>query len=240
MLYLYSVGGFMTNINEKAITKKKINIKKIILDFFEYYKKNLLKKHIICFIIMIIIFILSLNLFYTNLNNEEIKQLVTDNFKETGFLKILGENVFLTFIIIFAGFTPYIYLSVIGLFFSYNLANNIIISYIYYSSTSGLIFMIIGGVIQIIGISLSVATGINYCSITTKRKKFTSNSTFGINDIKKTFYNIRNNEDGIKKVEESNKKKIKEKQKYNIKVPYLMFLISFLISIIFIIIGIIF
>lgn len=229
----------MTNINEKVMKKKKINIKSILLDFFKYYNENLKLKHIICFVIMIIIFALSLNLFYTNSSNSDVQQLIRDNFKEISFFTNLGEKIFLVFIIIFAGFTPYLYISVIGLFYSYSLANEIIVNYVISGGTTNLVLMIIAGVIQIIGISLSVATGINYCKITTKRRKFTSNTTFSINDIKRTFYDLRNNEKGIKKVEESNRKKIEEKQKYNIKVPYLMFVISFLVSIILIILGII-
>ena len=97
--------------------------------------------------------------------------------------------------------------------------------------------MIIGGVIQLIGFSLCVATGINYCRISTKRRKFSSNTTYGLNDIKSTFYNLKNDKEGMKKVEESNRKKFEEKKKYNVKVPYLTFIVSFIISIIFVLVG---
>ena len=41
----------------------------------------------------------------------------------------------------------------------------------------------------------------------------------------------------MKKVEESNRKKYEKKKKYNVKVPYLTFIVSFIISIIFVLVG---
>lgn len=227
----------MVDIKENVIKKKKISLKSILKDFIKYYKENLKVKHIVCFIIMVIIFALSLNLFYTNLNNQEAKEIITESVKGGPFISSLGEKVFLAFIIVFAGFTPYLYISVIGVFCGYSLANNIIISYILNGSTTSFVFMIIGGVIQLIGFSLCVATGINYCRISTKRRKFSSNTTYGLNDIKSTFYNLKNDKEGMKKVEESNRKKFEEKKKYNVKVPYLTFIVSFIISIIFVLVG---
>ena len=53
----------MVDIKENVIKKKKISLKSILKDFIKYYKENLKVKHIVCFIIMVIIFALSLNLF---------------------------------------------------------------------------------------------------------------------------------------------------------------------------------
>ena len=227
----------MVDIKENVVKKKRFNLKIILKDFIKYYKENLKVKHIVCFIIMVIIFALSLNLFYTNLNNQEAKEIITESVKGAPFISSLGEKVFLAFIIVFAGFTPYLYISVIGVFCGYSLANNIIISYILNGSTVSFVFMIIGGVIQLIGFSLCVATGINYCSISTKRRKFSSNTTYGLNDIKSTFYKFKNDKEGMKRVEESNRKKFEEKKKYNVKVPYLTYIVSFIISIIFVLVG---
>ena len=47
----------------------------------------------------------------------------------------------------------------------------------------------------------------------------------------------KNDKEGMKKVEESNRKKFEEKKKYNVKVPYLTFIVSFIISIIFVLVG---
>ena len=189
----------MVDIKENVIKKKKISLKSILKNFIKYYKENLKVKHIVCFIIMVIIFALSLNLFYTNLNNQEAKEIITESVKGVPFISSLGEKIFLAFIIVFAGFTPYLYISVIGLFCGYSLANNIIINYILNGSTTSFVFMIIGGVIQLIGFSLCVATGINYCRISTKRRKFSSNTTYGLNDIKSTFYNLKNDKEGRRK-----------------------------------------
>ena len=119
----------MVDIKENVIKKKRISLKSILKDFIKYYKENLKVKHIVCFIIMVIIFALSLNLFYTNLNNQEAKEIITESVKGVPFISSLGEKIFLAFLIIFAGFTPYLYISVIGLFCGYSLANNIIINY---------------------------------------------------------------------------------------------------------------
>ncbi|MDD3303617.1 MAG: hypothetical protein PHP54_01720 [Clostridia bacterium] len=225
----------MSNIKENIVIKKKFNIKNIISDYGKYYKEKLLRKHIICFVIMIIIFAVSFNMFYQSASSADIKELITENYKLKDFADTFGEKSFLAFIVIFAGFTPFLYISVIGLFYGYSLSNVLVATYV--MNGGNLALLIIGVVIEMIGISLCVATGMNYCKISGKRTRYSSNASYGFHDFKKAYYNLRKNKEGMEREDKKKKQKQEEKQKLNVKVPYLMFAISFAISIVFILIG---
>lgn len=231
------------NIEKKKLGKgnKKVNSSNSkIKEYLEFYNSNLKRKHAICYIILMIIFFILISLYISNINTQNFSDIANDsqNLADTNiFTKILKEKIPLVAIIAFAGITPYVYIPVMGFIYSGSLADEIFSVFSKTNNNLNLILSSIGGIIQLFGIGLVIATGIYYCSMVTKRSKYNKVKQFGINDFKRRFFELTKNE---KKIGEFNKKEEDEKQKrekFNVKISYKNILISTGISMIIVIIG---
>lgn len=237
------------NLNKNEFDKNKCdkNIKKnqviknkffsAIESYKKFYNENLKKKHIIIFVIMILIFFSMLSSFMNtpdSVKNEVFSnQIVVKPFLE----KLIKEKIPLLAVIIFAGITPFFFLSVMGLMVSYTLAFET--GYTYFTNTSIISAIIgsLGSIIQILAVSLSVATGIYYCIQSTKKFRYNQHMNFGLKDVKKAIYEIKKDEEKLNKLKEVEKKKAEKREKLNIKIPYTNLIISFVISAIILILG---
>lgn len=216
--------------NAQKFNIKMKNDDNIISQIKELYNTKLKKSHIICFIIMVIIFsivfIYNINLY----NSGAIK--IPEGAAGNSFWNATKENFFMAAVIIFAGITPYFFLSVIGLAEAAVIVNDMILRYV--QGSSFLLTLFIGGIIQIIGFSLCIAVGLYYCRLSTKKNKYYHHSDFSLVDMKKQIYQIRKDEKKVKEIEKKKEEKNKKIQEFNVKIPYINFiflgLISFIIS----------
>lgn len=212
--------------------KYKINLKEKIYKYKKFYEENLKIKHIIIFLIMLILFFIMISFYLKNIAN------LTNTIDiEKISIRGIKEKISLCFIIIFAGISPFVFLSAIGILGSYILAIDIISLYLIDRNIICLIVGSLSSVIQIGAISLCVATGIYYCIQTTKKFRYTQHMSIGFKDIKKAFYEIKKDNQKLEKLLEEEKKKAIKREKLNVKVSYFYFCISFVISVIFILIG---
>lgn len=221
---------------EKSINKDKINDKKNskIKDYIEFYKKFIAKKHIICSSIFLILFI---TLLIIGLNKDvQIENVVVPSF----FNSLIRHKIYAGFVIIFAGIVPYFYMPVLGFLFSSELVMSIISYYQMSSSILGLILNIFGGVIASLAYSYSIAVGIYYCGLSTKRFKYNQGKGFSFFDVKKSIANIRKNEDMIDKYNKEEEKRREKNEKFNVKIDYKNIAISFFIIVILLFISNIF
>jgi len=238
------------NIKEKSATKnniksnnKYISIKYILTEYFKFYKTKLMKKHIVVYILCLIIFFAMLSYFISKVDSAPNIAELAENAKKISenapdiFSFILSKKVPLVALIIVAGMVPYIFIPVIGMAMSYNLALEIATNFNVLTGKSSVVFMSIGAIIQLIAISLSVSAGIHYCIISTKKWRYSKSQDYSMLDFKKTLYEATNNKKKLNEVKKKKEEKNKKNEKNNVKVPYLHLIISFLISAVIIIIG---
>lgn len=203
-------------------------MKNILKNYTKFYKKNIKNKHIICTIVCIFIFFIFLisNIMDISKANENIQ------YVKLSYIETLKENLFLCFIIIFAGITPYCFLSALGFSAIYNVAIQIAIMYV----SSGNIFMLVIycliSIIISIAYSLCIATGIYYCTLSSKKFSYSQKKGFNFNDFKASIYKLRKDEEKLKLYEEKKIKEAEKIEKLNVKVPYLNLAISFSISVV--------
>ena len=221
----------------KKNNDKKVTFKSIINAYIKFYNKNLKKKHIIVSIIMLVLFFLAISLVLTNIDSlKEVlqnSQIVQNSF----FTKLTHEKIPLLAVIIFAGITPFFYLPVLGIGESYLLAFEIGYKYGVNGSVFTIVFGSLGAVIQIIAVSLCIATGIYYCTQGTKKFRYNQHIGFGLKDVKKSIYEIKKDEEKLKQLQEEEMKKAEKREKLNVKIPYINLIISFVIGTIVLIIG---
>ena len=222
--------------NVKNSVRKKYNIKSLFKEYIKFYKKNLKLKHIIVSIVMLIIYFVMLNYALNKVQNLniEVKNLNVNN---SFFNILLKEKIPLSTITIFAGITPFAFLSTLAMLYSYMLATNLCRIYLISKATSTLVIGSISSILQIVGLGISISTGIYYCIQSSKKFRYNQYISFGLKDIKAEYYNIRKNKDKLKKLKDKEYEKSKQREKLNVKIPYIQFLISFLISMIFLILG---
>lgn len=207
-------------------------MKEIFKQYIKFYKNNIKTKHIVCTIvsiIILIIFTVSDIYQYSNLS-ENVE------YNKLSYLNSLKENAMLSFLIIFAGITPYCFLSVIGFSAIYNVAHKISVMYIISGSIIKLILLCIVAILVIISYSLCIASGIYYCILSSKRFSYSQKKGFGLNDFKTSIYKLRNKEDKVKELEEIKMKELQKNEKLNVNVPYINLTISYIISIIILIV----
>lgn len=229
-------------VKEKEVKTSRIKLPNVLQEILDFYKKNLRKKHIIVYIISLIIFFVFLAMFISSIDVthsiETIAETVEESKNDPGiFSIILKQTIPSIFLIIFAGITPFVYLSVIGFVYPYILAQDIASIFLINTHAYSVIFMTLGDIIKILGISLAMVTGFYYCSLSTKKFRYSQRSSFGMYDLKKHLYELRKNEKKLKEIEEEKKNKDLKNEKLNVKVPYFMLLKLFIISLIIAIIG---
>ncbi len=209
-----------------------LNANSIIEQLKKFYNENLKKKHIVISVISIILYTLT---FISMMFSSSDMSLATD-VTPTSLISQIRECLFLSFIIILAGITPYVPISIMGIMQAIIIVNDMVVRHI-----CGISFMptlYIGGLIQIIFYSLCISIGLYYCKLSTKKNKYYHQSSFTFNDVKKQIYEIRKDD---KKVEEINKKqeeKARKIQECNVKIPYLNFVILGAVSVIIEVIGV--
>ena len=212
-----------------------------MIEYKKFYDENLKFKHIVITIIMVILFFILLKFQLDGLESVKNSSSVSSNLTAKTFWQaIVKDELLLNFIMIFAGLTPYIYVSVIGVFASYSLVLDFATAYVLNKGFFNVLIFGIGAIIQIVAYALSIATGMYFCKISTKRAKYSQVSFFGYTDFKKAIYQIRKDEKKVELMDEQKREKMEKREQYNVKVPYKMLAISFIISMIISTIGTIF
>lgn len=211
---------------ENSNIKKNKNVK----NYLEFYNKNIRRTHIIIYIICMIIFLLVVNSYISNIDvTSSFIQSSTENSRSL-FSIIFKEKIVMIFLIIFAGITPFIFLPLIGLISAYNLAVSVGGLFALHSSTIGNILSCIGAIIQMFGFSLAIAIGIYYCILASRKYRYNFRAGVTFSDIRKTLYKSTNNkqklDDEIKKENERNEKR----EKLNVKIPYINIAIFGIVS----------
>lgn len=232
---------------EKVIKKRKENNKKknypnFIIEFLKFYNDNLRKKHIIVYIISLIILFIFLAMFISSIDVTTSIETLAENAqasvsKTTVFDEIIKQTIPSVFLVIFAGITPFVYLSVIGFYYPYLLASDIASAFLITSQTGSLVFMTIGAIIQLFAISLAMVAGFHYCSISSKKYRYSQRSGFGLYNVKKQILEIRKDEKKLAKLEEDKRKKDEKIEKLNVSVPYKDLFSVFVVAVLIAIIG---
>jgi len=202
----------------------------VIKEILKYYNEKLKKKHIILFIISMIIFVIFFKVF---LNDNTYSYL----FGTKSLLYIMQEKVILLFLVLFSSIVAYFYLPVISVLMGYVLASDLV-TYNLFGSSIITTKVMIGIIIQLFVFTLCGALGMNVCYHTTERAKQRASNSLKFIDIKKMFAEIRKDENKIKEIEHE-KEKLKNKvydTKIDMKKVALIFVISSVIEIIAILI----
>lgn len=201
-------------------------MKNIIKNYIEFYKQNLKKKHLISIIVCLIVFVIFLIADIQEYSGIEL------SIPKESYLDNLSENAMLSFIIIFAGITPYCFLSVLGFSAMYGIASKVALIYVVKGSLVGLILNCILVLIASVAYSLCIATGIHYCSLSSKKFTYSQKKGFKFSDLKLSIYKLRKNENKIEELEEKKKLDYEKAEKLNVKIPYMNLAISLIISIV--------
>lgn len=201
---------------------KKINIemknKNKLTEIKEFYNEKIKKAHIITFIIIAVLYTITFFVQIYTLKTGGITVDPTAN--PVALMEQIKESFLLTAVILLAGITPYIPLSVIGVAQTFIIVDDMILRSAYGISFVPTLY--IGGLFQMLGIALSVVLGIYYCRLTTKKNKYYHHSDFGLDDVKMQLYAIRKDEKKKQEILKKKEDKAKKIESYNIKIPYLM------------------
>lgn len=228
------------NLNKKVKNGKtdkfKVNINSsdIKMQVMDFYNQKLKKMHIIILVIMLALFLV---MFFSSFSAVKSgKYTVAEGAAPIGLMDSIKQNTFLDLVIIIAGITPYCFLSVIGTAQSLTLVNELALRYA--TNRSMMFTCLIGGILEIIGVSLCVAIGLYYCRLSTKKNKYYHHSDFGMDDVKMQLYELRKQEDKVKELTKKREEKAKKIEECNIKIPYLNFAILGVISLVVQVVGI--
>jgi len=206
------------------------NFRDVLKNYMSFYNKNLKKKHIIVYILSLVVFAILMIMFINNLDQANQLMAEAKNIKSHSniFTTILKDKIPVVALIIFSGITPYVYIPVIGIIgYPYILAMGLM-----NMSVINMLLACIGSVIQIFGVSLAIAAGIYYCSCSSKKFKYNQSITFGIDEAKEQIYKAAKNEDKLNKLIENKQIKMEKREKLNVKVEYKGLIISAIICII--------
>ena len=226
-----------SNKKTKKQTKFKVNIKSkddVKLQLLDFYNRKIKKLHIIILVIMIILYAI---FFFTTFSSVRSgAYTVSEGTEVISFVENIKQTLLLDLVIIIAGITPYFYLSIIGVAQTFALVNSLAISYALRTCFMPTAF--IGGLIQIIAVSLCIAVGLYYCRLSTKKTKYYHHSDFGIDDLKMQVYEIRQNKEKIEEINKKKEEKAKKIQDSNVKIPYLNFALIFVVCFVVQVVGI--
>lgn len=229
-------------VNEIEKTSNKIL--KILKEYYVFYKENLKKTHIIMYIISLLILFITLNFLISSIDtNETVKQFVESGGKsvvqqnENVIKTIFTEKIPVVFLILLAGITPYFFIPILGMLVVYDLAGEIATMYTMAHEISNLMIMSFGVIVQILGISLAITMGMFFCRISTKRFKYIQFRGFSLDDLKRGIYEIKKDEEKLKKLENKVKLKQEALEKCNVNIPYKNLVVTFFISTILVVIG---
>lgn len=224
-----------SNRNNKGNKNK---FQSVISEYIPFFKENLRKKTIVIYVICLVLFFVFLNMFMSNIDfNEILEQGGKVDLTNNSIFSMIKEKIVVIFLIILSGITPYVYIPVIGIFTSYSFAFNIVSLFGVSNNSFHLIAMSIGAIIQLFGVAIAVAQGMYYCRLSTRKFRYSQTTSFGVNDVKKAIYEIKKDNEKVEQVEKVQQEKIKKQEELNEKVPYKKLAISFVISIVIVIIG---
>lgn len=231
------------NGNVSDNKSSKFDIKNIMKGYFKFYKEKLMRKHIIIYIICLVVFFVMIATLISKINSTPNIVELAQKAKEVSdasngvFSLIITKKIPLIFMIMLAGIAPYFFIPVIGIASAYSLACDIVTNFNVLTGKASVIPMCIGAIIQLIAVGLSVATGIQYCLLSTRRWRYSRNQDYSMLDFKRTFYEATDNKKKLKEVARKKEEKAAKNEKNNVTVPYGYFVISFLISVVIIAIG---
>lgn len=223
---------------EKKYRNGKFNDKSnntIIKDYIGFYSKNIFKKHIVCTILFLILYIVILISTLTQ-NNINVDSVIVPSF----FDSLIKQKVLSSFVIILAGIVPYFYMSVLGFAFVSDIVQSIVIYYVASSSVPGLIANMFGGILLIFAYAFSISIGIYYCYLSSKRFKYTQGRGFSFLDVKRSIAKIRKNEKKVNEYDKEEEEKRKKLEEYNVKIDYKNMVISFIFIFVILFISTIF
>lgn len=237
--------NFIDKRINKLRRKKKDKFAMTVVEFYDFYKKELYKKHLVLYVIsLLLFFIMLIYCFKANGSTNEIGKVIKNESesiellgKMANFKSIFSDKIIINFVLLLAGVTPYIYIPIVGVLYSSYLAMDIVALFNNIASNMNPIFMTIGSIVQLFGFALTSAMGICFCKISTKRFRYSQVINFTFNDIKKEYYSIKKEEKKLEEAIKKEEKRNKEIEKLNVKVPYKNMVISFIISSLIIIVG---
>ncbi len=96
--------------------KKSSKIAMLIVDFYDFYKKEILRKHLLLYVISLVLFFVML-VYFSKSNNiaNEVSEIIknSSNFnligKVANFKNIFTDKLLVNLILLISGITPYIY-----------------------------------------------------------------------------------------------------------------------------------
>ncbi|MNP08225.1 hypothetical protein D3C76_1002840 [compost metagenome] len=232
------------NKNRVKKTKTKVSdnkgIGKIIKNYLSFYNKELRKKHILIYVVSLILFAIFTTSVISDVGNINTIQTQANNFTNSGntsdkdvFNSIITQKIPISLLLIFAGITPFAYIPVLGIVLApYILAGDIanVINGSY--GVISILSLSVSAVLQLIGIGLAIATGVYYCNNATKRFRYSQGGSMGIDDVKDQYYQIRKDEKNLEKLQLKRQQKLEKKEKLNVKIDYFNMLISAVVSVI--------
>lgn len=201
----------------------KENVKKIMQNYKEFYHQKIKKIHIIITILSLFLFFIFLVTKIHEFSNLEI------TINKISYLEAAKENFMLTFLMIFAGITPYMFLSFLGLIAVYNVAIKLALLYVTGKSVIYFTLLCLIGIMMVLCYSFVMAVGMYYCTLSTKKFTYSQKKGFSFQDVKASVYKLRGNTKKIEEFEEKKKKEQEKIERLNVKVPYFHFFITFLI-----------
>lgn len=220
-------------INQENSRKINISVGKNnkLAEVIKFYNEKIKKTHIIFFVITVILYTIAFIATIVSVKSGNVELIAAKSFLDN-----IKEYALLDIVIILAGITPYFFLPVLGVAQSIIGVSDLASRYV-----SGLSFiptLYIGGLIQMIGVSLCVAVGIYYCRLSSKKNKYYHHSDFSFSDVKMQIYEIRKNEEKVQELAKKKEEKAKEMEKCNVKIPYMNFILLGLIAFVIGFIGI--
>ncbi len=233
--------------NKRVVNNNSKKSSSAIKKYFAFYKESIMRKHIIFYVLSMLIFFIFISMLISNTDiKNSVKSVLEASMENDDFFtnatltfkSIFTQKIPLCAIVIFAGITPYAHIPVLGVAYSIILAISAYTCFVSTDSSFTLILACIGCIIQMFGISLDIATGVHYCKLSTKKYKYNNGGyKFGLNDIKKQLYETRKDEKKLKEIEKKMEMENKKLEELNVKVPYINYVISFFISVLIVIIG---
>lgn len=206
-------------------------------EYWNFYKENIRKKHIVLYIVALIIFFVFVVIFLNSLDmSNQINNLENIKQKHNILNVLMVEKLPLVLVIIFAGITPFVYLSTLGIFTSYDLALKLVDEFLLGNSIN-IVVLAIGMIVQLFGIGMAMATGYYYCSLSSKRFRYSQSKGYSLNDVKEKIYMATKNKEKLERLNKKMEEKSKKNEKLNVKIPYKMLLVSALFAFIIVLIG---
>ena len=148
----------------KRLSQKKENkFINMLKNSWKYYKKNMLRKHFVLYIISLILFV---TVFVYSLSTYDAKYFLENVGNVARINKIMSEFIFFTVMSIMLGFLPFIRASVVSIVYAARLSSYI--CNLLFMRTYDKTLVSIIAVIMLLILTFSITIGINLCGVITK------------------------------------------------------------------------